>query len=291
MEEDDVDDEEEEYESSEDEIILKLFPTEAPPGAATGLDVEALVSMSPFPVYNQNGATHQFKTNQSPHLNSNFPSSNYNPASNIGRTIVQPTIRVYNLNNYSFGKKEAQPEKDATVPARLARMQAKYEKEGMRRTVEGVLIVHVHNHPHVLLLQIENSHFFKLPGGRLKPGEEDIPGLKSKLTTKIASTSTAPNGQIIQNNADWEVGDLLCSWWRPNFETLFYPYIPPHITKPKELKKLYLIVLPESFMFDVPKNLQLLAVPIFDLYDNGKKYGPVISSLPQLLGRFNFVYL
>jgi len=162
-------------------------------------------------------------------------------------------------------------------------MKLKYEKEGMRRTVEGVLLVHKHNHPHVLLLQIGNT-FFKLAGGRLKPGEEEISGLKRKLKTKLA-----PNLQNYQ--VDWEIGDLLCMWWRPNFETFLYPYVPPHITKPKECKKLFLVPLPERLIFAVPKNLTLLAVPLFELYDKASQYGPIISSLPQLLGRFTFIYL
>jgi cleavage and polyadenylation specificity factor subunit 5 len=41
----------------------------------------------------------------------------------------------------------------------------------MRRTVEGVVLVHVHRTLHVLLLQ-PNPQYFKLPGGRLKPGED-----------------------------------------------------------------------------------------------------------------------
>lgn len=36
--------------------------------------------------------------------------------------------------------------------------------------MEAVLLVHEHHHPHVLLLQV-GSAFFKLPGGRLRPGE------------------------------------------------------------------------------------------------------------------------
>merc|ERR1719230_975900 len=32
----------------------------------------------------------------------------------------------------------------------------------------------------------------------------------------------------------WQVEDVLGNWWRPNFETPIYPYIPAHITKPKE---------------------------------------------------------
>jgi hypothetical protein len=34
-----------------------------------------------------------------------------------------------------------------------------------------VLVVHEHGHPHVLVLQMGAS-FFKLPGGRLRPGED-----------------------------------------------------------------------------------------------------------------------
>ena len=41
----------------------------------------------------------------------------------------------------------------------------------MRRTVEGVVLVHKHRTVHVLLLQ-PSPNFYKLPGGRLKPGED-----------------------------------------------------------------------------------------------------------------------
>ncbi|KAK9103870.1 hypothetical protein Sjap_021124 [Stephania japonica] len=47
-----------------------------------------------------------------------------------------------------------------------------------------------------------------------------------------------------------------------------YPYCPPHITKPKECKKLFLVHLSEREYFAVRKNLKLLAVPLFELYDN-----------------------
>jgi len=46
----------------------------------------------------------------------------------------------------------------------------------MRRSVEGILLVQEHNHPHVLLMQMGQT-FFKLPGGRLRPGEEGKSGL------------------------------------------------------------------------------------------------------------------
>ena len=67
----------------------------------------------------------------------------------------------YPLTNYTFGTKDALYEKDASVPARFNRMRDEFEKLGMRRSVEGVLIVHEHGLPHVLLLQLGTT-FFKL---------------------------------------------------------------------------------------------------------------------------------
>ena len=67
----------------------------------------------------------------------------------------------YPLTNYTFGTKEALYEKDPSVQARFQRMRDEFDKLGMRRSVEGVLIVHEHNLPHVLLLQLGTT-FFKL---------------------------------------------------------------------------------------------------------------------------------
>ncbi|KAF3796229.1 Pre-mRNA cleavage factor Im subunit 2, partial [Nymphaea thermarum] len=191
---------------------------------------------------------------------------------------TSPVVNLYPLSSYTFGTKEPKMEKDTSVADRLARMKVNYMKEGMRTSVEGILLVQEHNHPHILLLQIGNT-FCKLPGGRLKPGENEIEGLKRKLSSKLAANSTA-----LQPN--WQIGECVAIWWRPNFETIMYPYSPPHITKPKECKKLFLVHLSEREYFAVPKNLKLLAVPLFELYDNVQRYGPVISTIPQQLSRF-----
>lgn len=60
-------------------------------------------------------------------------------------------------------------------------MREEFEKIGMRRSVEGVLLVHEHGLPHVLLLQLGTT-FFKLPGGELNAGEDEVEGLKRLLT-------------------------------------------------------------------------------------------------------------
>jgi hypothetical protein len=39
----------------------------------------------------------------------------------------------------------------------------------------------------------------------------------------------------------------------------------------------------------VPKNMKLLAIPLFELYDNAARYGPQLSAIPHLLSRY--VYL
>ena len=71
--------------------------------------------------------------------------------------------------------------KDSSVAARFQCMREEFDKIGMRRTVEGVLIVHEHRLPHVLLLQLGTT-FFKLPGGELNPGEDEVEGLKRLMT-------------------------------------------------------------------------------------------------------------
>ena len=116
---------------------------------------------------------------------------------------------VYPVGNFKFGTKAAKEVKYPTVDAQMERLQTKYQAEGPRRSVDAVLVVHQvsplpirylraarkiiivafgiganrvvvrslsltqtqNNHPHILLLQAGPT-YFKLPGGRLRPGEE-----------------------------------------------------------------------------------------------------------------------
>uniref|UniRef100_A0A1B0DIV9 Uncharacterized protein n=2 Tax=Phlebotomus papatasi TaxID=29031 RepID=A0A1B0DIV9_PHLPP len=94
---------------------------------------------------------------------------------------INRTINLYPLTNYTFGTKEPLFEKDPSVPARFQRMRDEFDRIGMRRSVEGVLLVHEHGLPHVLLLQLGTT-FFKLPGGELNAGEDEVEGLKRLLT-------------------------------------------------------------------------------------------------------------
>lgn len=185
-------------------------------------------------------------------------------------------LDVYPLNGYYFGTKDPILLRDETLDGRVRRLKSNYATRGLRTCVEGVMLVELFKHPHVLLLQVRNS-VFKLPGGRLRSGESEVAGLKRKLSRKLSAN---------ENETDWEVGDCLGMWWRSGFETMLCPYFPPNLKMPKECIKIYLVRLPASQKFVVPKNLKLLAVPLCQIHENIKTYGPVISGIPQLLSKF-----
>ena len=77
-----------------------------------------------------------------------------NPSLTLNRQI-----NLYPLTNYTFGTKDPIFEKDPSVPARFQRMRDEFDKIGMRRSVEAVLLVHEHGLPHVLLLQLGTTFF------------------------------------------------------------------------------------------------------------------------------------
>ena len=37
--------------------------------------------------------------------------------------------------------------------------------------------------------------------------------------------------------------------------------------------------------------MKLLAVPLFELYDNTQRYGPQLAAIPHLLSRYNFEFV
>ncbi|MBA0731873.1 hypothetical protein Gogos_015996, partial [Gossypium gossypioides] len=137
-------------------------------------------------------------------------------------------VDIYPLSCYYFGSKEAIVFKDETVSDRITRMKSNYAAYGLRTSVEAVLLVgsfsllffwvtvfirrssvmtsvlsksglnqvELFKHPHLLLLQLNNS-IFKLPGGRLRPGETDIDGLRRKLSNKLSASRDG-------NETEWE---------------------------------------------------------------------------------------
>lgn len=85
----------------------------------------------------------------------------------------------------------------------------------------------------------------------------------------------------------WQVGEQLASWFRPQYDSRVYPYCPAHITRAKEVRKIFIVPLPDRGFFAVAESVKLLAVPLFELYDNAMRYGPIIAAIPVMLSRFS----
>ena len=83
----------------------------------------------------------------------------------------------------------------------MERLKQQYATKGIRHSVDALPIVYEHGHPHVLIFQIGMS-YFKLPGGRLRPGESDHDGLLRKPDTNLA-----PDDAKLK--PDWRIGTSL----------------------------------------------------------------------------------
>ncbi|WVQ95149.1 hypothetical protein IAU59_002243 [Kwoniella sp. CBS 9459] len=237
--------------------------------------------------------------------------------------MSEDTHTIHPIAGYTYVEREPQPEEDNSVTTRLRRLEYQFGESGIRRSVEALMLVEVHGFPHVLVLQVANA-FYKLPGGYLDPSETDADGLITRLKEQIGiprgtnfnasfhldatppddrdvvqfdfpptinDRSTRDGIQIGSSNPlkeDWQVKDCLSVWWRPNYDTFFYPYVPAHISQPKECKKFFLVELPPTKTFAVPVNMKLHAIPVYEFYDNAARYGPQFAGIPYTLSKYTF---
>ncbi|KAH0868081.1 hypothetical protein HID58_075103 [Brassica napus] len=117
---------------------------------------------------------------------------------------------------------------------------------------DRLVLVELFKHPHVLLLQYRNS-IFKLPGGRLRPGESDIEGLKRKLASKLSV-----NENVLVSGLEVRTMDSCLQYC-----SIFFFSV-------QECLKLFLGRLALHQQFFVPKNFKLLAVPLSQIHENEK---------------------
>lgn len=196
-------------------------------------------------------------------------------------SAVRSKIDVHPHSNYvSTAGESCRKHADQSPPAKLARMKARFEATGTIRSVEAVLLVHLHGHPHVLLLetQMGQTAVYRLPGGKCQRDEDEQECLTRKLTKKLFSTA---------ESLPFRVGELLATWTRPNFDPLMYPYKPVHITREKETRSIFVVHMDPECTLNVPKDFTLVAAPLFELYDNAARFGAVIAGLPHVLSRLH----
>lgn len=100
----------------------------------------------------------------------------------------------------------------------------------------------------------------------------EIEGLRRKLVGKLS-----PETESLM--ADWEVGECIGSFWRPNHHPSVYPYSPAHITNPKEVVKLYIVPLRERCFFAVRQSQSDLHCP--SLLQGTRSLLSLFESKPQ----------
>ncbi|VDK71936.1 unnamed protein product [Litomosoides sigmodontis] len=193
---------------------------------------------------------------------------------------LSSVVKLYPLHNYSVRNSDREDPPRLCEYRQSLKLREDFENDGLIRTVQAVLMGHQNSIVHVLLLKngAGQTEWSKLPTLTLYPGEDEIHGMK-RLLMKVMGFQNESAEAICR------VYHVVSKWWRPNFDSCIYPYIPSHITKPKEMIKLFAVDLPKYASFTIAKNSLLIAAPLFEIYDNTHEYGPIIASLPHALSR------
>ena len=77
-------------------------------------------------------------------------------------------------------------------------------------------------------------------------------------------------------------------FWRPEFDEYIFPYLPPHVSRPKELIKVIVASLPPRCVIKVHQGNRMEFVPISDILRGGvDEYNESIRSIPALLSKIS----
>lgn len=193
---------------------------------------------------------------------------------------VSGIVRIPDLNQFTYGTGGGDigdEERDETRVDKIERLRNLFSTSGTVNSVRAIVLVHIHSHPHVLLLEKNSTKATVIPGGLLTPGEDDETGLQRLLQKKMC---------LVEGS--YEIGEMIATWYRPQFTNHLYPYLPVHVTMPKEIERWYIVSLPEKGSIAISPKYRLCAVPFYDLqeYDT-TKFGNQIGNIPLLVSRFN----
>ncbi|KAH0786176.1 pre-mRNA cleavage factor Im 25 kDa subunit 2 [Histomonas meleagridis] len=187
-------------------------------------------------------------------------------------------IQIPDLDHFTFGTSSNEiEEQEHEKFTKIERIRSIFSAGGTVRSVRAIVLAHIHNHPHVLLLEKNSDNSKIIPGGILTPGEDDETGLQRLLSKKM---------NLIEGS--YEISELIATWYRPQFTEHLFPYLPVHITIPKEVERWYLVLLPEKGFFGIPPKYKLHAVPFYDLQEGDQRiFGKQLPTIPLLVSRFN----
>lgn len=219
----------------------------------------------------------------------------------------EPSWLIYPLENYGIRVLDCNTdEPSSNIPiSEMSGFDKKVDnflKDGIGRSVAALMLTHRYLCPHVVLLQNDLTSEWMLPNCSYKAWENPRIVLANFLKSMFLTTSSM-NGSNVHSNSNHsasksgsgnssyacsdnavEVGEYLGTWWRTEFNYSPLPYLPPHSTRPKEIIRVYQVILPPKLLFKLPKHHVLKSLPLFDLDPN--IFGIACGSIPQLISRF-----
>lgn len=183
---------------------------------------------------------------------------------------------------------------------------ASFFKKGMRHTAAAVMITHRWRSPHLLVF-LKQSKNTTQTGGLLHCGLFSVKYKASDnpktLLMERLSSYLRPTSTNMLLNQQWPsesnnkqctatIGDYLGTWWVASANDYSHPlpYIPAHTTRPREMIRLYQVVLPPEVTFCVTPGYTLKSIPLFDLVAHRPPLPCALQRIPFMISRFVFTY-
>eukprot|EP00918_Siedleckia_nematoides_P080544 GHVU01176738.1.p1 GENE.GHVU01176738.1~~GHVU01176738.1.p1 ORF type:complete len:255 (+),score=3.61 GHVU01176738.1:314-1078(+) len=190
---------------------------------------------------------------------------------NYGKWRIYPTSG-YDWSHGAALQGKLLPQSGQTIQRRLQ----KFIRTGMRHSVGAIFLSHSHLSPCMLAFKHDETGFCTTPIGKGTKDRTPEQTLEIKLQKYIMSSQ-------------FEVGEYLGLAWRAEIGGDLYPYLPLHVSRPKEAVRFYQVTLPPTCKIQVPPGFSLLSVPFINLAQS--TFGAPLSCIVGMVSRFSFEYM
>ena len=195
---------------------------------------------------------------------------------------ITSTAKIYSIENYKIEKRRGTPKKEPkSFAEKMTKLQEINETTQLpKKSVYGVILVHNNEFPHVLIHHKQSLTNFRetipLIGGKIENGEEPIEGLRQKISKQLG----------LKEKLNYEIGELLGTFYRVNYTNRVYPYLPGHVDGAKEVVLVYMIHISEKCEFSIGEHDTLNSIALFNLHNNTQHYHDVMCAIPVLVSRY-----
>ena len=188
----------------------------------------------------------------------------------------QASIHVYPSKNYSSVTSEFLSTPRPYSTTAISRRDEWLQK-GMRKTLHLLLLAHDNGVPCVLVQRAASG--YSCLEGVLEPGQSEEEAIKTILVRHLMKHS-------VSDRLEFSISDCVLQLWRPDFDDHLYPYLPGHVSRPKEQLRLVLVGLPPRAVLQLPPGVALDAVPLGELKRRGQAgFGSLLAAVPDVLSR------